>query len=319
MYSESEKAKMKAFIGKLTVNPCFINETSMAIEENILLFLVQNENALKPTFSSPAFFPNLQWKNINDLFLESLTEIMDTQLTKDLSTVIQKKINFNYVNILIGRQVTLDRFQEQIHTFMNGLLKRFEVRRALDPIQKIISFNIIDRYIENVFLGRGYIARQLQILEKIKLEPTQIADYIKTILLLSSAGVIRNDINDLSIKQKMMIKDSKYANVSAQKVYYDSLFKQFQNQLGYFPPEILQKAFQSHISCQDDINLPATARLAKIFFSFGKYYKPNVKTEKGAETFEKSWFQTQRKNYKFFGFDLDMIEELYRIAAGNYW
>ncbi len=319
MYSEEQKAKMKAFIGKLTVNPCFVNETSMAIEENIILFLLQNENALKSTFTSQAFFPTLQWKQITELFLESLSETIDSNLTKDLSTIVQKKINLNFVNILIGRQVTVDRFQEQLLTFMKQLLTRFETRRAFEPVLKILNFNIIDRYIENVFVGRGYIARQLQILEKVKLDPAMVADYVKFIMLISIVGNIRHDMNDLSLQQKMSSKDSKYANIAAQKVYYDSLYKQNVNQLGYFPPDLLQKAFFSHLSYMDDINIPATSRLVKIFTAFGRYYKPNTKVEKGAESFEKSWFQTQRKNYKFFGFDLDMIEELYRIAAGNYW
>jgi hypothetical protein len=27
----------------------------------------------------------------------------------------------------------------------------------------------------------------------------------------------------------------------------------------------------------------------------------------------------QKKNYKYYGFDIKMIEELYRIAAENFW
>ena len=44
-----------------------------------------------------------------------------------------------------------------------------------------------------------------------------------------------------------------------------------------------------------------------------------MKIDRGAETSDKSWFNVARRNYKFYGYDLDMLVELHSISAENGW
>jgi len=133
------------------------------------------------------------------------------------------------------------------------------------------------------------------------------------------AGFIRTEVDDLPLQQKMNLADIKFGNSAMQRLHYEKIVKQFMAGLTYFPQEILFDAMKANLSFLDDPTIPATCRLAKVFFLLGKNYKPNMKIDKGAETQEKSWFGLQKKNYKYYGFDIKMIEELYRISAENFW
>ena len=105
----------------------------------------------------------------------------------------------------------------------------------------------------------------------------------------------------------------------AQKNYYDKLIRKNLTVTTIFNEDIIQRSIAFHLSFNDDRSVPATSRLAKILFNLGKTYFPKQKRDRGADTYEKSWFQAQKKNYKYFGFDIDMINELYRISAVKYW
>ena len=45
----------------------------------------------------------------------------------------------------------------------------------------------------------------------------------------------------------------------------------------------------------------------------------NTRVDRGAESPDKSWFSIARRNYKFYGFDIKMLDELYKTAAENGW
>jgi len=39
-----------------------------------------------------------------------------------------------------------------------------------------------------------------------------------------------------------------------------------------------------------------------------------IKKDRGAESFEASWFNVARVNYKFYSYDLNTVDELYKIT-----
>lgn len=319
MYSENDKVKMQSFIKRLILNPCFANENAYEIEENILLFFLQNVKALKATFSTPDFFPNLKWEEIQNLFTEVLKELTDEKGHALLEKVFYKNINMSFVNLLLNRQMNVNNYQNEMFELFKTLTQRTEIRKAIAPALKVISYNLIDNYIEKIKDGKTYIGFEIVKVEKLKLPIESFADYIKLLLMISMIGFIRNDIITGSLQARLNLGDLKFNNTAMQKAYYEKLTKQYTRTFKYIPLDLLQKSFKMHMSFNDDPLLPATARMAKIFYSFGKSYKPNIKVDKGAETFAKSWFQLQRRNYKYYGFDIKMLDELYRISAENYW
>jgi hypothetical protein len=85
------------------------------------------------------------------------------------------------------------------------------------------------------------------------------------------------------------------------------------------PPELLRGGLYSNVSFEEDKQVDATARLAAIFASRGKNYKPMARVDRGASTPDRSWFSITRRNYKYYGFDIKMLDELYKIASENGW
>lgn len=311
--------KMKDFITKLISNPCFSNETLLMIEENIFLFFVQNYTALRTTLTSQEFFPDLPWHNIENLYIKILQEEINKRIIPQIQIMIFKKIDYNFVNIILNRNIDQNNFAEQIFKFCLTLLNRFEIRKFFDSVYKIINYNLIDKYIQEIFAKRSYIAFELEKVEKLKFSPELIASYIKFEIIISLASFIREDIDDLPIQQKMNLTDIKFGNSAMQKNHYERIIKQFIPDLTYFPQELILNAMKTHLSFIEDNTIPASCRLAKIFFLFGRNFKPNFKIDKGAENQEKSWFALQKKNYKYYGLDIQMVEELYRISAEDYW
>ena len=319
MYTETDKNKMRDFIVRLISNPCFKNEPALAIESNIIQFLSQNATALRATFSSQNYFPNLNWKNAQDLFYNILTDEMDKQLLPKIKNIFQKNINFQFLNVILNRQIPAETFQNEMIKIISKFIKRFEIRNNLEYFIKIIDNNLIEKYLNEVFEKRSYIAREIQIVERLKLSPEFLSGLIKIIILISLLGYLRDDMSDASLLQKTSVKERNFGNIYAEKTFYEKIIRSITKTSSIFNEEIINKIIAFHLNFNDDKSIPATSRFSKIFFILGKNYNPKTKLDKGADTFEKSWFQSQRRNYKFFGFDIDMLNELYRISAENFW
>ncbi|MCG8571793.1 MAG: hypothetical protein MJB14_16780 [Spirochaetes bacterium] len=320
MYSEVDKQKMTAFIKRLMLNPCFINETPLHIEENIILFFMQNYNALQTTFSSGEFFPNLKWEIIYNLFFTCLAEEINRQLDKTIEKIVFKYINFQFMNNILNRQIETIKFREDMLNYLKIILERFDIRRTIDPVFKIITHSIIDKYAQQIYEKKSYTAREIERVEGLKLSPEHIADFIKVDMLFGVLGFIRNDVDAANLQHKMAsLGEMKFSNLQAQISHYKKILDIYDQVVPLFPRNFMDKSLKMHFNFQDDPFLPATSRLAKIFYAFGKHYKANIKIDKGAETFGKSFFQIQRRNYKFYGFDNNVLDELYRISAENYW
>jgi len=47
--------------------------------------------------------------------------------------------------------------------------------------------------------------------------------------------------------------------------------------------------------------------------------RPVTRVDRGAVSPDKSWFNISRRNFKFYGFDIKLLDELYKIAGENGW
>ncbi|MFW5718164.1 MAG: hypothetical protein ACOC0E_12050, partial [Spirochaetota bacterium] len=75
----------------------------------------------------------------------------------------------------------------------------------------------------------------------------------------------------------------------------------------------------ANVSYVENRFIEATARLAAVFSARARSYQPNVDVDRGADSPDKSWLSVARRNYRFYGFDLKLLDELYSIATENGW
>ncbi len=225
MYTEKDRNKMKTFIDRLISNPCLKNESPLSIESNILQFLSQNDAPLKATFSSQEYFPNLNWNDIQDLFYNVLTDEIDGQLLPRLRAIMQKNINFQSLNIILNRQIPQETFQKEMLNIILKFIKRFEIRHNLENFMKVVENNLIEKYLDEIFEKKAYIAREIQFVEKLKLSPEFLSGLVKVIMLISLLGYIRNDISVAALLQKSSAKENRFGNIYAEKSFYEKLIR----------------------------------------------------------------------------------------------
>ena len=85
------------------------------------------------------------------------------------------------------------------------------------------------------------------------------------------------------------------------------------------PEAVLKSIVHASVSFNDNRFIEATARLTSILSTRARNYHPNIEVDRGADSPDKSWLSTARRNYRFYGFDVKMLEEMYKIAAENTW
>jgi len=82
---------------------------------------------------------------------------------------------------------------------------------------------------------------------------------------------------------------------------------------------VIRSGVNANVSYLENRFIEATARLAAVFSARCRAFQPNVRVDRGADTPDKSWLSIARRNYKFYGFDVKILDELYSIAAESGW
>ena len=90
-------------------------------------------------------------------------------------------------------------------------------------------------------------------------------------------------------------------------------------QLSLLPEQVIRSGVNASVSYLENRFIEATARLAAVFAARCRNFQPNVRVDRGADSPDKSWLSIARRNHRFYGFDVKILDELYSIAAENGW
>lgn len=305
MSQEEEKAKL--FVSRLLSNPTLITLNPLQKEEKILSFIDVNATELLPTLSSSAFFSGESWASIRALLLTNLKCLIDELLIPGIQRQIYEKINFGFISLLRQNNQAHEETKENLFNFTKKIVSVSEGRKDFSGSYNAISYQIVDKYIDSVFDAHSYIHFELTKVQRLKMSKDEIKDMIKVSLILRPAIYMGT----------VMYKDSPYGIITqsfAEKVEV-SLIKDIPS----LPAALVKSAIRSNISFEDHKYLQATSRMTSIINSLARSVKPDMKVDRGASTPEKSWFSIAKRNYKYFGWDIKMLDELYRYSAENDW
>ncbi len=307
----TDREKANAFIKRLMANPALSKFPILQREEQIIQFLKLNANQLYPTLSSQNFFYGKNWDYIWKLLLKSLIEESNSILFPRLERIIKETIDFGFLSFLENRSWDFPAIREEIFTFLKRLFIKLEARRSFVGPFNSLSLNLTDRYIDESFERKEYIYFELTKVQKLTMSKEEIKNFTKASLLLKVA------IHLLTVDNATEMEGIQSGVVHPQ--FVEKAFTILANQLKHTSPALLKSALNSNLSFIENKSIEATARLAAIFSARGKNYMEIKKIERGADTPDKSWFNIARRNYKFYGFDINMLDELYKIAAENGW
>jgi hypothetical protein len=306
MSAELEKAV--AFVSRLLANPALKPWTPLQREEQILQFLQANANQLLPTLSSQSFFPGQPWHQILPLLVTALMSEVDKVLLPDLETIIDSTIDFAYLNHLSQQSVSGQKVRVQMKAYVAELLKKPDVRRAFTGPQAAVAHGTLDKYLDEVWNRKGYVHFEISKVQRLRLSRTEVKAMIDTTLLLKpclqfvGAGATPTD-----------------QATGVQSQFADKVMQATKKQLSLLPDAVIKSGINSNVSFGENRFIEATSRIAAIFAARSRNHQPNVRVDRGAETPDKSWIGIARRNYKFYGFDIKMLDEFYSIAAENGW
>lgn len=306
--------KMQKFIARLMANSCFSDETPFKIEDQIKLFFNSNQQALRPTFSSADFFPEMNWEEARKHFFITLREMTNKAVQPVLQKLISSQIDFSFLNVINRRKRLPEEYSTQFLEFLNHMIRLEPVRRKMDAVLTAINYRLTDKYIEEIFEKRCYTVFEIEKVQKLRLNSSDTASFIKISLFIHLIGYTLDDVTLGGLGSRH---ESNGLFLIEQQC--NKLFEQYKSKLSYMPEDLVRNGIKTNMSFFEDEMLPATSRISRIIFELGKSYRPDIQIARGAETFEKSWFQIQKKNFRFFGFDEKIIDEFYRISAENYW
>lgn len=308
MNSESDKAR--AFIGRLLQNPALNGFSLLQQEEQIIQFLHANAAHLAPTLSSVQFFPGKNWTQIFSLLVTALIGMIDERLTPDLHKILAERIDFTFLQLIHRQRVDGGQVADKVEAFLTRLQSKNETRRELTGPYTAVKAGIVARYVDEIFTRKTYIHFELTKVQRLRLGADEARNFLELNLLLKPA------IN-LYISGGQEQQDRSTGMVQSQ--FAEKALSQIARELKVIPEPVLKSVVHSSVSFNDNHFIEATARLAAVFSARARNYQANVKVDRGADTPDKSWFSTARRNYRFYGFDIKMLDELYKIAAENMW
>jgi hypothetical protein len=304
MPTDVEKAK--AFIDRLLANPALQQQTPLQKEEQILQFLKVNGNQLFPTLSSPNFFPGKEWEEIQGILVSALYHYTNENLTIALEQILGERISYSFISFIHHPPAPAAQIKEDLMSVITHILQKPEGRRNLTGGYSAIQYRFIDRYINQVYNRKEYVYFELTKVQRLKMSKEEVKDLIRVSILLKPA-IHLYTAGDKS--ERGMVRTN----------FVEQIFPSLNERLTSLPDLVIQSALHSNVSFNDNTTIEATSRIASVLSALGRNHQPGMKVDRGADLPEKSWLNIARRNYKYHGFDIKVLDEFYKIAAENGW
>lgn len=302
--------RASAFIHRLLANPALKHYTPLQKEEQVFQFIAGNMQQLGPTLRSSAFFPDLDMNQIQTLLYSTLVQLTNERLLPSLKTIVQK-VDFSFIQFLRQQQTRPSAIQEQVLKYLTSQLKNYEFRRGFTGAYTALHYDFPNRYINEAYRLHRHIFFELTKVQRLKMSKEEVKSFVELSMLLKPMALaMTNGSDDSGMDGRNGLIAPPHARKLAQKP---------PSELNLLPPQAITSAINANVSFIEDAQVETTARLAGVLSARARNYLPGITVDRGADTPDKSWLNIARRNYKFYGFDIKMLDEMYMIAAENGW
>lgn len=301
--------KATAFIQRLLSNPTMRALNPLQREEQILQFLQTNARKLYPTLATPAFFPNRNWEQISSLLFQSLMAITDSGVHPVLEKIVKDRLDLSFIQFLRQQNMPQNKIKEDLFTFVVGILQRREIRSDFFGSYGALSHNYVDRYLEQAFARKQYVHFELTKVQRLRMGKEEIKHFINLSLLLKSSIHIMT----------LSTGNEEIAGGTVQTPFMEKVVEVLGKKLPALPEPAIRSGIFANGSFLENRSMDATSRIAGILAAMCRNVRQNQSVDRGAVTADKSWINIARRNYKFYGFDIKMLDEFYKIAGENGW
>jgi hypothetical protein len=306
---EDQKRKGLDFVSRLLTNPAIRDLVPLQREEQIKQFLDINARQLQPTLASGAFFPGASWSQIRELLEAVLAEITNKGTMDELDGIVFREIDYTFVSFIRQQNLGGTEINQEIRPIIQELLTRPESRKELTGVFSAIRYRLVDKYVEQLYDRHEYGHFELVKVQRLKMSKEEIKNLVKVTLLLRPAiHLLTTEMDSASVM-----------GPTVQAGFAEKTSEFLHARVKALPREVIHGAVTSNVNFLENGSVDATARIAGILSGMGKTYRPAMHVDRGADKQEKSWINVARKNFRFFGWDIKMLDEFYKIAAENGW
>jgi len=273
---------------------------------------------LLQTLRNPQYFPHLEPNESLKLIVTELYRTVKNNARESITPFIENT-DLSVLNKVPDSSTFPSSFhRDTLSSFMDYMLKIKEVRSNFISTYNIFTYNILERYITEIFQRRDFIYNELVRVQKTYLESDEYIVYLKALLLMRGIVYIKVPLNDANPEHKFNLSEiAKMPGKMPQ--YLTMLCREIKSTLPTMTDKSVQLSVKSNLSNSFTSVDEGSARLLYILCARFYNFKPVGKVDRGAESPDKSWFSIARKNARVFGFEKNMLEELYRISGDNNW
>ena len=308
--------KINDFIAHLLSLPNIKNEPPLIGEGLILNFIVQNMSQLQATFKTDQFFPNLEWNDVLQVLLSKLYERIANDTLPIFESFI-KKTDFDSLNkVYDGATLPNEFHKEKLLQFIHTIFKNKDVRYNMSSALNMFQFDIIEKYLTEIFNRRDSLYNELVRVQKTYLECDEYIIFMKILLIIKNASFMKIPINPNS--SGINIIDALKMPGKGKK-YIGSAITHFKTFLPNVSNRTIELAIKANLKEEFTGTEDTSSRFLFILSHRFHKYKPITQIDRGAESPDKSWFAIARKNATHYGYDKRLLEGLYRIAGDNSW
>ncbi len=306
-----ELIKATGFVERLLTNPTLGALPPLQKEEQILQFLQLNAKALFPTLSSSKFFPGYNWEQIRFILERALMEQVNRTLLPQLQNLVQEKLDLSFIGLMRQQSVPGESIKAELFAFITELLANPHVRREFSGSYNSLVYRVTDKYIDQVFNRKEYVHFEITKVQRLRMGKEEVKNLVRLSLLLKPTVYL-------------FVVPGQHGQQEIQKSFTQPKFAErvqlsLQDKLRSLPPEIVSSSVNSNLSFLENNKMEATSRISAIINNMCRNYKPNMKRDRGADTMEKSWLSVARRNFRYYGFDIKVLDEFYKIAGENGW
>jgi len=307
----AEQQKATAFVSRLLANPALKPLSPLQKEEQIIQFLHANAAQLAPTLRTAAFFSGLSWSQIVALLLSALMEHVNSELYSSLDDITTGRIDFGYLSLIRQQSAGSSEVRSQIVGTVKELLRKLEARRGFTGAHTALVFDYTSKYLEPIWTRKSYIHFEITKVQRLRLSKEQVGSMVKTTLLMKPIVSLLSSGGGAGEAEK--------SSGVVQSQFAEKVVLAARKKMPLVPEQVIKSAVHSSVSFVENGFIEATARIAAILSARCRNYQPTVAVDRGADSPDKSWLSIARRNYKFYGFDIKMLDEMYSIAAENGW
>ena len=291
-------------------------------EEEIVTFVVKNRVSLEQVLKKEPAFAGMSYEEIEKAVLDAVQQVAIDEASRLVNDIFSMPdIDFTefsgLIGVMTGDELT---FRDDFRELFLQLVASRPFRRFASGVLYGLRYGVIQRYMSyGVFNRKGRLYTELIRVDKLPVStPPALSGYIGVLLLLKAFMMIRIPIMIGSNKHFLNYLDA--LEVKADKnAYIDTFINLMKKKVKKFPAGIV-KPLEDSFKDQNEVKeLSGTGKVLSVMYERLLDYNPYVKVHRGAETPDKSWFNSARRNYKYYGFDIALLDEFYLIASENEW